>query len=315
MKRFKKILAVVDEATRNNVLLYRASALASDNNGQLKILGVAPPVQKSLAEKLTARFDLEAKPLVQEQLQKQLARYEARCQAMIPTTVAIRTGKPFIEIILEVLDGDHDLVMVLSSSPESRKSNRRGSTEMHLLRKCPCPVWVCQPREQVAYKRILVAIDVASDEPQEMALNRKLLELARSLAKIDGAELHIATCWHAVGESLLLNRGVPGPDIAAYVGDVKRDVHNRMDVVLDELKLDQNTSHVSVLNGDPEKLIPKLIHVQKIDLLVMGTMSRSGVPGFFIGSTAERILSLLPCSVLAVKPDGFISPVIPEDRV
>ena len=31
--------------------------------------------------------------------------------------------------------------------------------------------------------------------------------------------------------------------------------------------------------------------------------------GISIGNTAERVLRKLPCSVLAVKPDGFVSPV------
>lgn len=37
----------------------------------------------------------------------------------------------------------------------------------------------------------------------------------------------------------------------------------------------------------------------------MGT----GVAGFFIGTTAENVLQLVDCSVLRVKPEGFVSPV------
>ena len=46
-----------------------------------------------------------------------------------------------------------------------------------------------------------------------------------------------------------------------------------------------------------------------IDLVVMGTVARSGIAGMLIGNTAERVLRKLPCSVLAVKPEGFTSPV------
>lgn len=41
----------------------------------------------------------------------------------------------------------------------------------------------------------------------------------------------------------------------------------------------------------------------------MGTFARIGIAGFFIGNTAEAILEQLQCSVLAVKPPGFVSPV------
>jgi len=41
----------------------------------------------------------------------------------------------------------------------------------------------------------------------------------------------------------------------------------------------------------------------------MGTVCRTGIPGYFIGNTAESILSEVSCSVLTLKPEGFISPV------
>ena len=46
-----------------------------------------------------------------------------------------------------------------------------------------------------------------------------------------------------------------------------------------------------------------------VGLIVMGTVSRSGVAGLLIGNTAEEILRQVDCSVLTVKPDGFVTPV------
>jgi nucleotide-binding universal stress UspA family protein len=63
--------------------------------------------------------------------------------------------------------------------------------------------------------------------------------------------------------------------------------------------------------GDPEDVIPDFVVAEGIDLIVMGTVARTGIAGLLIGNTAERLLRRLPCSVLAVKPDGFRSPVHP----
>ena len=41
----------------------------------------------------------------------------------------------------------------------------------------------------------------------------------------------------------------------------------------------------------------------------MGTVCRTGIAGFFIGNTAEKTLQQVDCSVLMVKPEGFVSPV------
>jgi universal stress protein E len=41
----------------------------------------------------------------------------------------------------------------------------------------------------------------------------------------------------------------------------------------------------------------------------MGTVGRAGIAGLLIGNTAEKILHQVECSVMTVKPDGFVSPV------
>ena len=46
-----------------------------------------------------------------------------------------------------------------------------------------------------------------------------------------------------------------------------------------------------------------------IILSIVGAVARTGLSGFFMGNTAESILSQLDCSVLAVKPPGLVTPV------
>lgn len=37
-------------------------------------------------------------------------------------------------------------------------------------------------------------------------------------------------------------------------------------------------------------------------------LARTGISGFFPGNTAENILQKIGCSLLALKPQGFVSP-------
>ena len=46
----------------------------------------------------------------------------------------------------------------------------------------------------------------------------------------------------------------------------------------------------------------------------MGAVSRSGLKGFLIGNTAERMLDRLGCDILIVKPDDFRKPVSDTPR-
>ena len=68
-----------------------------------------------------------------------------------------------------------------------------------------------------------------------------------------------------------------------------------------------------VIKGPAEQVVPELARELEVDLVVMGTVARTGIDGFFMGNTAESILGDLDCSVLTMKPPGFTSPVTLEE--
>jgi universal stress protein E len=76
--------------------------------------------------------------------------------------------------------------------------------------------------------------------------------------------------------------------------------------------LDDVKYEAYLLKGEAGVLIPELAQAKAVDLIVMGTVSRTGVAGLLIGNTAEKVLRRVDCSVLTVKPEGFISPVKQE---
>ncbi len=77
--------------------------------------------------------------------------------------------------------------------------------------------------------------------------------------------------------------------------------------VLEELPRDLSRLAAALPSGDT--VVPKLAAEAQIDLIVMGTVARAGLAGYFIGNTAETVVQHATCSVLTVKPEGFVSPV------
>ncbi|MEW8584193.1 MAG: universal stress protein, partial [Candidatus Thiodiazotropha sp.] len=63
------------------------------------------------------------------------------------------------------------------------------------------------------------------------------------------------------------------------------------------------------VKGEPSTVIHQISDRLNADLIVMGTVGRSGIPGLFIGNTAEEVLQNTRASILAVKPPSFVSPV------
>lgn len=325
MKRFKDILCVVEAGEACEPALERAVTLAENNHASLTVVDVTERVVTGIGkpEGGPTSADLQAAMVgVQAQVLEILVNpYRKRIK--IKTKVLV--GTPFLEIIREVLHNGRDLVIKI---PETQDWLDRlfGSDDMHLLRKCPCPVWLIKPQAPKAYRCILAAVDVGDDYPpaeleSRRMLNRRILEIASSLALADFAELHVVHAWYAVGESTM--RGgfmrTPEEQVTDYVEQVGRHHAASLNALLHDVASSQGQDALDFLKprthlvkGWARKEIPALAKRIEADLIVMGTVARTGVPGFIMGNTAETILNQIDCSVLAIKPPGFITPVTLE---
>lgn len=186
-----------------------------------------------------------------------------------------------------------------------------GSTAMHLLRKCPCPVLLLKPAQQQRFGQVMVAVDVVPAEPKETDLNNTMMELASSLASMEGNKLLIAHAWDW---TQLDQELMPQEESVSYARQIKNIHIAWMDDLLEQSNLQQLLYQEYVVQGPAEKVIPEFVEQHKVDIMVMATVCRTEIPGFFMGSVAEMILHKIDCSVLAVKPDGFISPVQLDDK-
>ena len=231
-------------------------------------------------------------------------------QSRVPVGGKMLHGTPFLEIIREVLRNDHDPVMTTAEGRGGLKEKLFGSTTLRLLRKCPCPVWVVMPAQPEWYTRIMAAVDPAPLDEEQYTVNIKIMDLATSLARRQQCELVVVHTWTFPAEHSLRSGYVrPSSELDRWVGEA-RDLHRRRLIeLLRPYPLQDLNSRVYMLKGEPGHLIPELAAKMEIGLIVMGTVSRTGVAGLLIGNTAEKILRQVDCSVLTVKPDGFVTPV------
>jgi nucleotide-binding universal stress UspA family protein len=79
--------------------------------------------------------------------------------------------------------------------------------------------------------------------------------------------------------------------------------------LLARFPLDTLPHQVHLLKWPAAVAIDHVARAHRADLIIMGTVGRTGLAGFFIGNTAEEVLRESRCAVLAVKPPGFVSPI------
>ncbi len=73
--------------------------------------------------------------------------------------VEVLVGRPFVEIIRAVLRNGHDLVVLNAESQEGRRGDPQPRTGVHLLRDCPCAVWMVKGDQREPHRRVLAAVD------------------------------------------------------------------------------------------------------------------------------------------------------------
>jgi nucleotide-binding universal stress UspA family protein len=103
--------------------------------------------------------------------------------------------------------------------------------------------------------------------------------------------------------------------MAQLLRKTKDEHRRRLNELLRPYALDKLTHQVHLLKGNPGSVIPKVAQAKRIELIVMGTVCRTGVAGLIVGNTAENVLRQVDCSVLTVKPEGFITPIRLDDKV
>lgn len=320
MKRFKNILYVVERAVDQRAAIARAVSLAENNQARLTVLDVLPPVTGGYNLPPGGPVTADLKAALYEQHRESVEQLLAphRAQTTLDIRVELREGTVFLQAIQEVLREGHDLVIKAAEDP-SWIERLFGSDDMHLLRKCPCPVWLIKADDKPNYGCIVAAVDFDPERPEtiDQGITRQILELASTLALSDFASLHLVHVWDAPEADFLgMWADKPSAAVASLLegeGERHRSAMGRLRQTLKTHIGEEAFAYLApqfhLRQGSAKILIPELTRELQADLVIMGTVARTGIAGLFIGNTAEAILDQLRCAVLTTKPPGFVSPV------
>ena len=294
MKRLKSILLYAREASDSDVALQRAEALASSHEAVLWVVDVLPSRDRPWS---TLARDPGSRQAVVAGRQEELdLLVTPACRRGVPVRVEVLIGTPSVELTREVVRNGHDLVVLNAGTVEGRPEPLFGRTDLRLLRDCPCSVWVNRRVDHGQHRRVLAALDAGEDWSERQQESLRVLEHSVAIANANGSELRIVSC---LGHWTSSNS--PGVGTNA-LGHYRR----RLDQLLARCDLRGVPHDVRLERAAAVDVIAA--HREEIDVLVLGTVWRSGPAGVLIGDTAQDALARLDCSVLAVKPEGVRTP-------
>lgn len=282
--RFKRIVVAIDFSAGAATTLVRLRALPLAATARLHLVHVIPV--PTLAPLPTAR------QLANDEMEK-LVRQAKRRFPRRRITTALSSGRPADEIARIARAERADLIVAGRRGAGGFPRLMLGSTAERLARLSSVPVLLVSDRP-ASYRRVTLALDVTEDVS---AITKATLRLLPARRQID--VLHI---YWVYGEGYLRLGGASDRTVARHSAMIRDQAAERLAPIVQSLTDAGMRASGRLMNGDPRRLVPRVVRTTKPDLVVLGNHARNAVSRALLGSVASEVLK-------STARDVFLVPV------
>lgn len=138
---FKKILVATPANSIKPSVISQSNRIAKKQRSHVTFFSVTEEIPKGQLDWASTLPQQELMANLHEEQQVALNKSVDKFQhdfASIDTSNAV--GLPFIEVTKKVQQDNYDLVILAAKESNQPRKRFFGSTTVHLMRKCPCPV-------------------------------------------------------------------------------------------------------------------------------------------------------------------------------
>jgi universal stress protein E len=140
----------------------------------------------------------------------------------------------------------------------------RSTYDWTLLRLAPCPVLLIKNMRDWSHRRVLAAINSQSTDEAHIKLNNQIISFAQQFSDAYGSDTHLVTAYQDRNQV---------PDLGELASTCG---------------VGEEYFHIS--EGKPADVIRDTAESIEADLVIIGTVGRSGIKGTIVGNTSERLL-------------------------
>ncbi len=307
MEKYQKILAIIDPTTDDQKALKRAVELANKTKATITaFLSIY-----DFSYEMTTMLSSDEREAMRQSLINDRIQWlndiieDIQHENLVIDHKVIWHNRPFEPIIEQVLNHGYDIVIKGTHQHDKLKSVIFTPTDWHILRKCPCPVLLVKEHSWPSNGNIIAAINVGSDEEEHQSLNNKITEEAVNLSKLIVANVHLVNSFPGTPVNIAIE--IPEFNASEYNDSMFNHHKDAMASHAHAFDIEDENTHVK--EGLPEDVIEKLSNEYDAELVILGTIGRTGFSAALIGNTAEHVIDRLNCDLLALKPDGYVSPL------
>jgi len=135
-------------------------------------------------------------------------------------------------------------------------------------------------------------LDVTEDVSAIIHASLRLLPARR--------RLDLLHAYWAYGEGYLRLGGASERAVARHRAMVREQASERMGPIVRALTAADMRVSTRLLNGDPRRLVPRVMRATRPDLIAIGNHARNAVSRALLGSVASEVLKNAKCDVLLV---------------
>jgi nucleotide-binding universal stress UspA family protein len=310
MDRLKNIVVGSDFSSHSENAVAQAMRIADWNGAKLHLIHVVEGVAvhdwaeaygvseatvwddlRDTAQKRADEVISAARKLNAQAAQKTPAKLELDVEVIV--------ANPFAALLGRVRDVSAEL-LVLGSNGFSDPARGPGTLATKCVRKIPTKVMLVHGFTPGPFQRVVACVDFSDT-------SRLVVEQALRIADQDRARVDVLHACQpppaALRDALIRRQAVP--DSQPPYRDQRE---SRLKGLLQAFEPGSRGLAVEfhlVAGPDEKQELVNYVSTARADLVIIGTRGRTGVKSVLIGTTAERIVRDAPCSVLAIKPEGF----------
>jgi len=180
-------------------------------------------------------------------------------------------------------------------------------TDWELLRLSTVPVLLVKTSGAYDHPAVLAALDPGHSYSKPAGLDQRILAASSTLSRALHGTQHVLHAYvpfpYMADPETMINRKT----VDRLKEEATAAAQKALDRELRAVRIPKDRRHV--VGRHPADAIPETARAIHASIVVMGAISRSGLKRLFIGNTAERVLDLLSCYILVVKPARFANRV------
>ncbi len=296
MDNFRKIFVAIDFSPGSDEALRQAHERAASTGAQLAVCHIVPNELRSnllfpQISRITAlKFPLEVKRIA-EAASARVTEITGRSQEEFE--LIIDDGTPQALILNTAEQWLADLIVVGSHGQTGAADALLGSVTNSVIRHAHCPVLIVRPAERT--RRIVAGTDFSDPAlPAVKAAANEANRVGGELTVVHSLDL----VWAPASYPAMAFGGAPFNISADQIKELQVIATQQLE---DSLKQANVSGDALVTTGPAGTALIEVASERKADLIVVGTIGRTGLRRALLGSVAETVAKGAPCSVLIVR--------------